>query len=173
MVAELVTGGIGFLAGVLFGKIGAPAPIPQYLTDIAKNLEVIVVVGETRLPLILKPLYGYERPYRWGPEGNPVYTRIDGVFAFVAPAFSNDFWQTEGDIEAFADIMDWGNPDINYYVIDFGRNTWDKVEVYYKGDLILTFPAEPTPNTPLSGFAVIQIDINTLNLTTQPLPLHK
>lgn len=164
MLKEIAIGGVGFASGFLLSKLMVPT-IPKYLQDVAKNLQInSIVFGET-IPLMLKPLYYYERPYRWGPQGNPMYTRKDGVFVFVFPewTWADGSWMAGGDIEAFCNIIDWTS-EVNRFTIDLTRVTSDGLEVFYKGALLFRFNPETTPNTALPGFAFINIDPSTLDI---------
>lgn len=166
----VVIGGLaGLGAGVIIGKVTTAlgTSIPQYLVDIANNLQCKLVSGTLNLQLRMERIRYQEFRYKWAGDSS-TYTRKSGVFAFTSPSFVLPDGTTKfdegNDIVVLVEIIDW-TEETPKYIIDICRLDIAQVEIYYKGELQFTFPEIPVaPKTVQPGFALIHIDPATGNV---------
>jgi hypothetical protein len=121
--------------------------MPSDIMEIAKAFSVTDgYYGELTLEAVASYQLQYEREGFTG-------TRTDGVFIWRA---------SNGDVQAIMDVIYW--PHVNEYSVDIGRLGWEKEDIYYKGDFVITFPETGGHLTLLVGMVTIPIDKETGNI---------
>ena len=152
-MSEVITGGIGFLAGLFVGGKVAVVSIPQYLQTIANDF-ILRCDFSPDIPgriedLALKPIYYHELDYSW--DGGVTYHKVRYACCVAL--------SSKGVVEGYLELIHWtGHNMING---DVARLGFYKLEVIYREAPLFTFPKEPVAwNTVLTGFACVPLDEN-------------